>query len=128
VEPRLGSLEVREAGERRHDRSRLRPLRPALPARRRVQRTRIVSRDWVRAATSVRTATDYPNPYGYFWWIDGRRHDRFYAFGNYGQYVYVDPVADAVIVRLGSDWGFGNERWLALFRDIADRVGASKPS
>jgi CubicO group peptidase (beta-lactamase class C family) len=90
--------------------------------------TRIVSRDWVRAASSVQTPTDHPNPYGYFWWIDGRRHDRFYAFGNYGQYVYVDPVADAVIVRLGSDWGFGNERWLALFRDIADRVGASNRS
>jgi hypothetical protein len=37
-----------------------------------------------------------------------------------GSHIYVDPVADVVIVRLGSDWGFGNERWLALFRQIAD--------
>jgi CubicO group peptidase (beta-lactamase class C family) len=42
------------------------------------------------------------------------------AFGNYGQYVYVDPVARVVVVRLGSDWGFGNERWLAIFRNLAD--------
>jgi CubicO group peptidase (beta-lactamase class C family) len=83
---------------------------------------RIVSSEWVRAATRAQTATDFPNPYGYFWWIDGKRPDRFYAFGNYGQYIYVDPHADAVVVRLGSDWGFGNEQWLATFRAIADQL------
>jgi CubicO group peptidase (beta-lactamase class C family) len=82
----------------------------------------IVSRGWVRDATRVHTATDFPNPYGYFWWIDGKRPDRFYAFGNYGQYIYVDPRADVVVVRLGSDWGFGNEQWLATFRAIADQL------
>ena len=85
---------------------------------------RIVSREWVRDATSVHTATDFPNPYGYFWWIDGKRSDRFYAFGNYGQYIYVDPHADVVVVRLGSDWGSGNEAWLATFRAIADQLAA----
>jgi CubicO group peptidase (beta-lactamase class C family) len=83
---------------------------------------RIVSRAWVRAATTAVTRTDFPNPYGLFWWIDGRRRGRFFALGNYGQYVYVDPVADVVVVRLGSDWGVGNERWLALFRAVADRL------
>jgi len=83
---------------------------------------RIVSREWVRAATRTRTATDFPNPYGYFWWIDGKRPDRFYAFGNYGQYLYVDPRADVVVVRLGSDWGFGNEQWLGTFRAVADQL------
>lgn len=85
---------------------------------------RIVSREFVRAATRTQTATDYPNPYGYFWWIDGKRPDSFYAFGNYGQYIYVDPRADMVVVRLSSDWGFGNEQWLATFRDIADQLAA----
>jgi CubicO group peptidase (beta-lactamase class C family) len=86
---------------------------------------RIVSSRWVRGATAAHTATDFLNPYGYFWWVDGRRRDRFYAFGNYGQYVYVDPVARVVIVRLGSDWGFENEHWLGIFRDIADRCQSS---
>jgi CubicO group peptidase (beta-lactamase class C family) len=85
---------------------------------------RIVSREWVRAATRTQTVTDFPNPYGYFWWIDGKRPDRFYAFGNYGQYIYVDARADVVVVRLGSDWGFGNEQWLATFRAIADQLAA----
>jgi CubicO group peptidase (beta-lactamase class C family) len=83
---------------------------------------RIVARAWVRAATRARTPTDYPNGYGYFWWIDGRRPGCFYAFGNYGQYVYVDPLARVVVVRLGSDWGYGNERWLTTFRAIADQL------
>jgi CubicO group peptidase (beta-lactamase class C family) len=87
-------------------------------------RRRIVSGSWVRAATRGHTATDFPNPYGYFWWIDGRRPDRFYALGNYGQYIYVDPRADVVVVRLGSDWGLGNEAWLATFRAIADQLTA----
>jgi CubicO group peptidase (beta-lactamase class C family) len=65
---------------------------------------RIVSRGWVRAATAAQIASDYDNRYGYFWWVDGTHPGRFYAFGNYGQYIYVDPVADAVVVRLGSDW------------------------
>lgn len=84
----------------------------------------IVSPQWVRAATRTQTTTDYPNPYGYFWWIDGKRPDRFYAFGNYGQYIYVDPRADVVVVRLASDWGFANEQWLATFRAIADQLAA----
>lgn len=65
-----------------------------------------------------------PTPYGYFWWIDGKRPESFYALGNYGQYIYVDPQADVVVVRLGSDWGFGNEAWLATFRAIADQLTA----
>ena len=83
---------------------------------------RIVSRGWVRAATAAQIASDYDNPYGYFWWVDGTHPGRFYAFGNYGQYIYVDPVADAVVVRLGSDWGLDNENWLATFRDLRDQL------
>jgi CubicO group peptidase (beta-lactamase class C family) len=82
----------------------------------------IVPRAWVRAATRARTMTSYPNGYGYFWWVDGKRPWAFYAVGNYGGYVYVDPRADVVVVRLGSDWGHKNEAWLALFRQIADRL------
>jgi CubicO group peptidase (beta-lactamase class C family) len=83
----------------------------------------VIPRTWVRASTHVQTATDFENPYGYFWWIDGEAAHRFYAFGNYGQYIYVAPDADTVIVRIGSDWGFDNRGWLGLFRDIADDLG-----
>jgi CubicO group peptidase (beta-lactamase class C family) len=85
---------------------------------------RIVSEDWVRAATSADGNTDpaYYRGYRYFWWLDVERPGRFYAMGKYGQYVYVAPDADAVIVRLGRDWGVGNVTWLATLRDVADQL------
>jgi CubicO group peptidase (beta-lactamase class C family) len=84
--------------------------------------TRIVSEDWVRAATAVDAATDPAPFYQYFWWVDVERPGRFYALGNFGQYVYVAPDADSVVVRLGADWGVDNDTWLATFRDIADQL------
>ena len=85
---------------------------------------RIVSKDWVRAATGADTTTDsaYYHGYRYFWWLDVERPGRFYALGKYGQYVYVAPDADAVVVRFGRDWGVSNITWLATFRDIADQL------
>ena len=60
--------------------------------------------------------------YQYFWWIDPLRPGRFYALGNLGQYIYVAPDAGTVIVRNGADWGVDNDRWLDVFRDVADDV------
>jgi CubicO group peptidase (beta-lactamase class C family) len=85
---------------------------------------RIVSRRWVRAATGDDTSSgpaSYYN-YGYFWWLDADRPGRFYASGKYGQYVYVAPDADAVVVRLGRDWGVGNITWLVTLREVADQL------
>ncbi len=83
---------------------------------------RIVSEAWVRAATARDTSADPAEHYQYFWWIDTERPGRFYAVGNLGQYVYVAPDADAVIVRNGRDWGVEHDTWLAALREIADRL------
>ena len=85
---------------------------------------RIVSPEWVRAATGADATTDlaYYHGYGYFWWKDVERPGRFYALGKYGQYIYVAPDADAVVVRFGRDWGVGSMTWLATFRDVADQL------
>lgn len=83
---------------------------------------RIVSPDWVRQATAADVTTDPAGHYQYFWWIDTQRPDRFYALGNFGQYIYVAPDAGAVIVRNGRDWGVENDTWLSVFREVADRL------
>jgi CubicO group peptidase (beta-lactamase class C family) len=83
---------------------------------------RIVSQDWVREATAADVTTDPAGHYQYFWWIDTHRPDRFYALGNFGQYIYVAPDAGAVIVRTGRDWGVENDTWLSVFREVADRL------
>jgi CubicO group peptidase (beta-lactamase class C family) len=83
---------------------------------------RIVSEDWVREATAADVTTDPAGHYQYFWWIDTQRPDRFYALGNFGQYIYVAPDAGAVIVRNGRDWGAENDTWLSVFREVADQL------
>jgi CubicO group peptidase (beta-lactamase class C family) len=85
---------------------------------------RIVSEDWVRAATrgDPDVGPAYYRQYQYFWWIDPQRTERFYAMGKYGQYIYVAPDADTVIVRFGRDSRVGNTTWVATFRDVADQL------
>jgi CubicO group peptidase (beta-lactamase class C family) len=83
--------------------------------------TRIVSRGWVRAATAADTTTDPAARYQYMWWVDTARPGRFYAVGNYGQYLYVAPDTGTVIVRNGRERGVGHQTWLRVFRDVADR-------
>jgi CubicO group peptidase (beta-lactamase class C family) len=85
---------------------------------------RIVSRRWVRAATGADTTSGPASyySYGYLWWLDADRPGRFYAMGKYGQYVYVAPDADAVVVRLGRDSGVGNITWLVTLREVADQL------
>ncbi len=84
--------------------------------------TQIVPRGWVREATAADTSTDPAAHYQYFWWIDTSRPGRFYALGNLGQYIYVAPDADTVIVRFGADWGVSNGTWIETFRGIADQL------
>jgi CubicO group peptidase (beta-lactamase class C family) len=85
---------------------------------------RIVSEKWVRAATGADGATDQASYLGYrhFWWLDVDRPGRFYAMGKYGQYIYLAPDADTVVVRFGRDWGVGNSTWLATFRELIDQL------
>ena len=58
--------------------------------------------------------------YQYFWWVDTERPGRFYARGNFGQFVYVDRLHDIVVVRTGRD--FGVDDWPKILRDVVDRV------
>jgi hypothetical protein len=50
------------------------------------------------------------------------RPGRFYALGKYGQFIYVAPDADAVVVCLGRSWGVEAVTWLATFRDVIDQL------
>jgi CubicO group peptidase (beta-lactamase class C family) len=85
---------------------------------------RIVSRSWVRAATGVDATSASASyfSYGYFWWLDPNHPGRFYAFGKYGQFIYVAPDADVVVVRFGRSSGVDRVAWLAAFGDVADQL------
>jgi CubicO group peptidase (beta-lactamase class C family) len=64
----------------------------------------IVPEKWVAESTTIDTTDGGVNYYKYQWWLPSTRGD-FMAQGILGQYVYVDPARDVVIVRMGKNGG-----------------------
>jgi len=99
------------------------------------QGQRVLSEQWVQEATQeeekpagyYRQDADFfsnGHYYKYFWWGDQRPDAKsdFHAAGNRGQYIYVSPERNVVIVRTGFDYGVPTGRWLSLFRRLADNL------
>ena len=84
---------------------------------------RILRADWVRASVRPDSAGGRPR-YGYMWWIhrSAGEPDRYYAEGRFGQFIYVAPHRDLVIVRTGRTDGDIN--WISVFARIVGRVAA----
>jgi CubicO group peptidase (beta-lactamase class C family) len=94
----------------------------------------IVPTEWVKQSTQVgaipETAWD-PDfrrigvwNYGYQWWLISENEGSFLANGKDGQYLYVNPAYDVVILRLG--WSTGKmplSQWLRLFHYLSTEVG-----
>ncbi len=70
----------------------------------------VVSGRWIDASTAVQTRfTDDRRPYGYLWWrvqarVGARAVDLVYAEGNGGQYIFIAPALDLVVVFTGSNY------------------------
>ncbi|MER3389332.1 MAG: serine hydrolase [Microcella sp.] len=78
---------------------------------------RIVDAQWMRDATSARGPS---HEYGRFWWVadeGGTGRADFFARGNFGQFIYVAPETDTIIVRLGREPGY--DHWPALLDRLA---------
>ena len=61
--------------------------------------------------------------YGYSWWLASEIMGDYLALGKDGQYIYVNPEFDTVIVRLGwSQGGMATSGWLRLFQDLVSEV------
>lgn len=81
----------------------------------------LVPRDWVEASTKASEENGGVGFYRYQWWLPSAEGD-FHAEGILGQYVYVDPKRELVMVRLGS--GYAGQSWEHLFRSLAASYGA----
>ncbi|MCC5964818.1 MAG: serine hydrolase [Natronohydrobacter sp.] len=93
----------------------------------------IVPADWVAASVTPEAAHLQPgdNPasswtfgYGYKWWIPEDPQGDFAAIGVWGQYIYVDPGREVIIVKTSADPDFdeNDHETLAAFRVIAQAV------
>jgi CubicO group peptidase (beta-lactamase class C family) len=76
----------------------------------------IVSQKWVEESTKLDTSEGSANFYQYQWWLPTPNED-FMAEGILGQFIYVNPKKDLIIVRLGKDEGKAD--WWAIFTSLA---------
>lgn len=76
----------------------------------------IVSEKWVSQSTIVDETDGSAWYYQYQWWLPTRKGD-FMAQGILGQYIYVNPAKNLIIVRLGHSEGKAD--WWELFPFLA---------
>lgn len=76
----------------------------------------IVSESWVSESTKVDSSDGSAWYYQHQWWLPTKGGD-FLADGLLGQYIYVHPEKDLIIVRLGKKTG--NINWQRLLPTIA---------
>ena len=79
----------------------------------------IVSKDWVEKSIERDTLNGSSGNYQYQWWIPNKKGD-FMAKGILGQFVFVSPSENLVIVRLGKRKGTLN--WTKTFEKIKEIV------
>jgi CubicO group peptidase (beta-lactamase class C family) len=89
----------------------------------------LISEGWVEESTRADTSKDPSQDYQYFWWVNTPEGGEAYHFsgrGKYGQYIYVAPEKDLVIVRLGKEEGEqGYDNWIDLFENLSTKLDTS---
>lgn len=76
----------------------------------------IVPEAWVRESTRQDTSDGSASHYQYQWWLISDEGD-YMAQGILGQYVYIHPEKELIIVRLGKN--YSNVGWRNIFTSIA---------
>jgi CubicO group peptidase (beta-lactamase class C family) len=76
----------------------------------------IVSQKWVEESTKLDTLEGSAKFYQYQWWLPKPNED-FMAEGILGQFIYVNPSKDLIIVRLGKKEGKAD--WWTIFTSLA---------
>lgn len=72
----------------------------------------IISQKWVEESTKVDKSDGSDEGYQYQWWLPSKDGD-FMAEGILGQFIYVNPTKNLIIVRMGSN--YGKVDWSNLF-------------
>lgn len=78
----------------------------------------IVSKDWVEKTTKSENNKSGVWYYQNHWWISDQEEMSFRAEGILGQYIYVNPKTETIIVRLGRNYG-KYQNWESVFKTIS---------
>lgn len=86
------------------------------------QGRQIVPESWVIQSTTVDEDAKWSN-YKYLWWIPRQGKNRFMAIGNLGQFIYVAPDRDCLVLRFGRgkprNWA---PLYLQLFASLVEQL------
>lgn len=67
--------------------------------------------------------------YGYQWWLPVGTEHEFVAIGVFGQWIYINPVKNVIIVKTSADAGFEDDdkekKTIAFFREIANAAAVA---
>lgn len=77
----------------------------------------IISENWVKESTKIDETFGSVSYYQYQWWITDRKGS-FMAQGILGQYIYVNPSKNLIVVRLGKKTG--NVNWWTFFNSFSE--------
>ncbi|HNS11028.1 MAG TPA: serine hydrolase [Bacteroidia bacterium] len=80
----------------------------------------VIPGDWVEKSTKINQEKGAAWFYNRQWWIGSEAHGDFSAIGHLGQYIYVMPKKNLILVRLGKSRG--NEDWINVLRQVADQL------
>lgn len=80
----------------------------------------IIPSDWVNCCTKPKTENGSVWYYQYQWWLASKDNGDFYANGFLGQYIYVNPKNNIVMVRLGKN--HGKVRWISLMKQLSAQL------
>ncbi len=86
---------------------------------------RLLSAEWITQSTQKDTSDGSAWNYQYQWWLVSENGGDFTAMGHLGQFVYVNPDADVIIVRLGnSRGGLEWDQWLTIFAELTAAIAS----
>ena len=77
----------------------------------------IINEDWVKESTKIEEKEGSVSYYNNQWWIPSKDGD-FVAHGILGQYIYVNPAKNLIMVRLGKSEG-KMHNWFGFFVEMA---------
>ncbi len=92
----------------------------------------LVSKEWVEESlTGAFSPATWPvsglaagfDNYGYQWWLCSKDRGDYMTRGKNGQFIYVNPSTNTIIVRLGwSEGKLSHEDWVNLFVIISENI------
>ncbi len=82
----------------------------------------VVPSNWIEQSTKIDTTAGSPWNYQYQWWLVSKENGDYMAAGHRGQYLYINPEKQLIIVRLGKKKGVNKKKWEEIFTQLSKAI------